>query len=242
MLGIAKMVFLKYAIMVLALMTLEFSYAGLISKAVLIGLDSRVVLAPASRVATQQSNQPNLPNLTLDSNIDLEARLDAIPEHLGKQGFTLVSTIFLYVTPGQSNLLTSEYERAKKKFISQVSKSEKEILKLPLELNIVCMQLSNDLTADVHDAIEKNKKLDDDYQYFKELRNCSDFLKRIKGYDLKQANSYRDHSDKLEGMYKDKPSFFTSNYRSVLKFLHLTLRNGQQTVRFAREESAKWLF
>ena len=236
------MVFLKYAIMVLALITFEFSYAGLISKAVLIGLDSRVVLAPASRVATKQSNQPNLSNLSLDANIDLETRLDAIPENLGKQGFTLVSTIVLYGTPGQNKLLTFEYEIAKKKFISQVSKSDKELLKLPFELNIVCMQLSNDLVADVIDAIQKNKKLDDDYQYFKELRNCTDFLKRIKGYDLTQANSYREHSDKLEGIYKDKPSLFTSNYRSVSNFLHLTLRNGQQTVRFAREESAKWLY
>ena len=52
------MVFLKYAVIALSLVTLEYSFAGLISKAVLIGIDSRPVLAPAARVATQL-NQSN---------------------------------------------------------------------------------------------------------------------------------------------------------------------------------------
>jgi hypothetical protein len=231
------MVFLKYAVIVLSLVTVEYSFAGLISKAVLIGIDSRTVLAPAARVATQQPNQSNS---TKDPNIDLTIKLDNIPQNLGKQGFSLVSTIFLYGTLGQTQLSASQYELAKQKFTAQYSNEDKVLLKIPLELNIVCTQLANDAASDVLAALTKNKKLGADYQYFKELRNCTAFLKRIKGYDLKQPNSYSELADKLEDIYKNKPQQFSNQSQSATNFILATLRNGQHTVRVAREEAVKW--
>ena len=231
------MVFLKYAVIALSLITVEYSYAGLISKAVLIGLDSRAVLAPASKIASQQTHQANS---SKDPNIDLSKKLDAIPVNLGKQGFSLVTTIFLYGTPGQTQLSTSQYESAKQKFTAQVSNADKDFLKLPLELNIVCTQLANDAASDVLAAMTKNKKLGDDYQHFKELRNCTAFLKRIKGYDLKQPNIYSELADKMEDIYKNKPQQFSNQSQSATNFILATLRNGQHAVRVAREEAVKW--
>ncbi len=232
------MVFLKYAVIALSLITVEYSYAGLISKALLIGIDSRTVLAPTARVATQQPNQSNS---TKDPNIDLAIKLDAIPQNLGKQGFSLVSTIFLYGTLGQTQLSASQYELAKQKFSAQFSNEDKELLKIPLELNIVCTQTANDAASYVLAGKTRNKKLDDEYQHFKELRNCTAFLKRIKGYDLKQANVYSDLADKLEDIYKNKPEQFSNQSVSATNFILTTLRNGQHTVRVAREEAVKWL-
>ena len=232
------MVFLKYAVIALSLITVEYSYAGLISKALLIGIDASTVARPAARVGTQQSNQSNS---TKDPNIELAIKLDAIPENLGKQGFSLVSTIFLYGTLGQTQLSNNQYELAKQKFTAQFSKDEKELLMLPLELNIVCTQTANDAASSLLAGKTRNKKLDDEYQHFKELRNCTAFLKRIKGYDLKQASVYSDLADKMEDIYKNNPQQFSNQSVSATNFILATLRNGQHTVRVAREEAVKWL-
>jgi hypothetical protein len=216
------------------------SNAGLISRTVIEGLEvgSRAAISPAARAIiknqTQEKNNRN-------PDADLNAKLDAISERLGKQSFSLVAFLFTYSTPGQEQITSAQYELAKKRFISQVSSADKVVMNLPLEINLTCTRHANDLARDLLDSIKNNKSLNGDFQYFTELRKCTDFLNRVKGYDSKQANSYRELADKMESIYKEKPKFDSKSASSLVTLIDLVLKNGIHTEKTVREESVKWL-
>ena len=213
----------RYIFTLLAFSFVSFSNAGLISRMVIEGLEtgSRVGISPAARMIIRNQNQDKN---SKNPDVDLNSKIDAIPEKLGKQSFSLVGILFTYSTPGQDQLTPAQYELAKKRFISQVSSADKLVINLPLEVNLICTRHANDLARDLLDSIKNNKSLNGDLQYFIELRKCSDFLIRVKGYDAKQANSYRKLADKMELIYKEKPKFDSKSTPSRITLIDLVLK------------------
>jgi hypothetical protein len=215
--------------------------AGIISKVVQEALEKTPQLLPnpsgkvvSKNLSTQDSNT------TPESDNALIKKISAVSENIGKASSNLISILHTYHTPGQTNISHETYSDIKKRFLRQVSKSDREKLRLPLELHLTCTRYATEIFQEILASIKSSGSMTLSDQRILELRKCTSFFGSLKGFDKDQSDAFNMLADKLTSMRQEnnqikKPS------QSTINMLEITVGSMVHMERSIRTDLGSWL-
>jgi hypothetical protein len=215
--------------------------AGIISKVVQEALEKTPQLLPnpsgkvvSKNLGTQDSNTPS------ESDNALIKKISAVSENIGKASSNLISILHTYHTPGQANISHETYSDIKKRFLRQVSKSDREKLRLPLELHLTCTRYATEIFQEILASIKSRGSMALSDQRILELRKCTSFFGSLKGFDKDQSDAFNMLADKLTSMRQEnnqikKPS------QSTINMLEITVGSMVHMERSIRADLGSWL-
>ena len=215
--------------------------AGIISKVVQEALEKTPQLLPnpsgkvvSKNLGTQDSNTPS------ESDNALIKKISAVSENIGKASSNLISILHTYHTPGQANISHETYSDIKKRFLRQVSKSDREKLRLPLELHLTCTRYATEIFQEILASIKSRGSMTLNDQRILELRKCTNFFGSLKGFDKDQSDAFNMLADKLTSMRQEnnqikKPS------QSTINMLEITVGSMVHMERSIRADLGSWL-
>jgi hypothetical protein len=215
--------------------------AGIISKVVQEALEKTPQLLPnpsgkvvSKNLGTQDSNTPS------ESDNALIKKISAVSENIGKASSNLISILHTYHTSGQANISHETYSDIKKRFLRQVSKSDREKLRLPLELHLTCTRYATEIFQEILASIKSRGSMTLNDQRILELRKCTNFFGSLKGFDKDQSDAFNMLADKLTSMRQEnnqikKPS------QSTINMLEITVGSMVHMERSIRADLGSWL-
>lgn len=228
-------------IFLLLLLTAINANAGIISKAVQGTLEKSSQLLPSTsgkiiskNLSTQDSNAAQ------ESDDAMIKKISSVSENIGKASSNLISILHTYHTPGQANISHETYSDIKKRFLRQVSKSDREKLRLPLELHLTCTRYATEIFQEILASIKSGRSMTLSDQRILEFRKCTNFFGLMKGFDKNQSDAFSMLADKLASMRQERNQIKNPS-QSTITMLEITVRSMVHMERSIREDLGSWL-
>ena len=169
----------------------------------------------------------------------LRARLEAISEDTGKMANSISNLIFIYNTPEQKIVSKREYERIKAQFSDKVEGAKKSQAKIVFLTNLKCSAYALDLLSAFNDALASGREVTSYREPIRDLRKCSEILRRVKGYHPQSVEGYEKLANNFLPLFKDvealnaqrrqEVSLFVSTILSAMKGQYVAVeRAGQE--------------
>jgi hypothetical protein len=169
----------------------------------------------------------------------LRAKLEAIDEETGKMANSITNIIFIYNTPEQKIVPEKEYQRIKQQFSQKIKGEKRSQTKLVFLTNLKCSAYALDLMTAFGEALSSGQELDSYQEPIRDLKRCSEILRRVKGYHPNSVDGYEKLANGFMPLFKDlrnldrqkrqEVSLFVSTILSAMKNQHMaTERAGKE--------------
>lgn len=191
-----------------------------------------------SKLLRAQIQSSNKEDLKVEQ--DLNVQLSLIDESTGKMGNSIVNLIYGYNTPEQKIFSKSEYDRIRSEFKKRVSGEKLANVKLLFLINFKCMDYANVVMGALHENMTSGKSPKEFESAFEELKKCSLFLNKVKGYSSESANSYSMMTEKFKPIFKEQEKFKKEDQAMLTSLVGLALHSGKTTQEQVKKASAEW--
>lgn len=192
----------------------------------------------ASKLLRTQIQNSNKEDIKVEQ--DLYVQLSLIDESTGKMGNSIVNLIYGYNTPEQKIISKSEYERIRSEFKKRVSGEKLAHVKLLFLINFKCMDYANVVMSALHENMTSGKSPKEFESNFEELKKCSVFLNKVKGYSSESANSFSVMTEKIKPIFKEQEKIKKEDQVMLTNLVGLTLHSGKTIQEQVKKASAEW--
>jgi hypothetical protein len=215
--------------------------AGIISKLVQEALEKtpQVLPGPSGKIISKNLGSQDS-NTVSEPDEAMLRKTSMISENIGKASSSLISILHTYHAPGQTSISQETYSDIKKRFHRQLSKSDREKLRLPLELHLTCTRYATDIFQEILVSIKSSGSMTLSDQRILELRKCTRFFGSIKGFDKDQSEAFNMLADKLVSMRQERNQIKKPS-QSVTNMLEVTVGSMVHIERSIRADLVTWL-